>query len=100
MKIRCGPAAVTGDVSRNDATGLIPGRRGKQVIQEPEDLPESQTLEAVLNFLVDLGKGDMNACVGRVVGYDPDFRMEVGDFFCKAISNQPSAVSLNQKPNH
>lgn len=38
----------------------------------------------------------MNACIGRVVGYDPDFRKEVGDFLCKAVSNQPSAVSLNQ----
>ena len=50
-------------------------------------------------FLVDLGNGDINACFGRVVGYDPDFRQEIGDFLCEAISNQPSAVSLNQMPN-
>ena len=58
------------------------------MIQEPEDLPESQTLEAVLKFLVDSGKGDIHVCFGRVVGYDPDFRKEVGDFFYKAISSQ------------
>lgn len=51
------------------------------MIQEPEDLPESQTL--YIYFLVDLGKGDINACFGRVVGNCPDFYMEIGDFFWK-----------------
>ena len=34
----------------------------------------------------------MNVCFGRVVGYDPDFRKEVGDFFYTKLS----AISLQQ----
>ena len=60
------------------------------MIQEPEDLPESQTIR---NFLVDLGIGDINVCFDRVVGYDPDFRKESGNFFVKlsAVSRQLEA---------
>ena len=64
------------------------------MIQEPEDLPESQTIR---NFLVDSGKGDINACFGRVVGYDPDFRKEFREFLCEAVSYQPSADSLKHE---
>ena len=66
------------------------------MIQEPEDLPESQTIR---NFLVDSGKGDINVCFGRMVGYDPDFRKEFREFFCKAVSYKRSADSLKRDVN-
>lgn len=62
VKFRCGPAAVTGDVSR--IMPLVkPGRREKHETQKPEDLPESQTL-LISSWI---GKKVNNACALYVV---------------------------------
>ena len=49
------------------------------MIQKPEDLPESQTF----NFLVDWEKGELAIRQWQVAAhrYVPDFYEEIGDFF-------------------
>ena len=62
------------------------------MIQKPEDLPESQTF----NFLVDWEKGELAIRQWQVAArrYVPDFYEEIGDFFDRGSVHPKSGSQM------
>ena len=85
VRIRCGPAAVTGDGSRIYATGEKPGRREKHETQKPEDLPESQALLISSWIGKKVRCHALRSCGFVAYSYVPDFYKEVRDFFVRGV---------------